>query len=321
MVRKAAFLPAVLLLLSACQFFAASQFPGYLAQTEIGIDLSDQVDTLLAGRTNPLRGDLFILSNAAGEDFACLLLIVDYTADRALFVLTPDGRLLQRSEPELNRLHLIDEGDNFVVGRVAYDSTSFSLLSTTTMLSEDSWKPGFSYGTDYFVFDANWSNTLNYYQYGSGWSGRSAVLSLSLSTSTSYELTRVFKDTDPSAAGAEVILVLRTSGGNGESAVVVRTPQTEYPGAALIQPIVDNYPHTIISEDNLDPGRTYYTRKGIAAASHDGQATLYSFGGSKISSLALGQRKELLLAFNLEGTQFYCFNLDDRLFFKGKTGW
>jgi hypothetical protein len=134
----------------------------------------------------------------------------------------------------------------------------------------------------------------------------------------SYELTRIFKD--PAAVGAEVILVLRASGGNSESAVVVRTPQSIYSAGGLTN-LVDTYPHTILSEDELDPRRTYYTRKGIAAASHDGLVNLYDFNGNKISSLNLGHRKELRLAFNLEGTRFYCFNLDDRLLFKGKTGW
>lgn len=136
--------------------------------------------------------------------------------------------------------------------------------------------------------------------------------------SASYELTRVFKD--PDAAGAEVILVLRTSGGNGESAVVVRTPQSAY-ASGLCTPVVDYYPHTIISAEELDPRRTYYTRKGIAAVSHDGLVTLYDFSGNKISSLPLGQRKELRLGFDLEGTHFYCFNLDDRLLYEGETGW
>jgi hypothetical protein len=156
MVRKAAFLPVALLLLSGCEFFAASLFPGYLAQTEAGFDLNDQVDALLAGRTNPLRGDLFVLRNSAGEDFACVLLFVDYTPDRALFILTPDGDLLQRTEPELNGLHLTAADGNFVVGRAAYDPTSFSFLSPTAIQQEDIWKPAFSIDLSAnFVFDTN----------------------------------------------------------------------------------------------------------------------------------------------------------------------
>jgi hypothetical protein len=190
-------------------------------------------------------------------------------------------------------------------------------LSATSFVAQDNWKPAVSDGTDNFIFETNWSTVLNYYQYNNLWAGRTP-LSMTLGT-TSYELLRVFHD--PAAVGAEVILVLRTSGGNGEAAVVVRTPETSYLGASLVQPIVDNNPHTLLSEDELDPRRTYYTRKGIAAASGNGLLTLYDFDGKKKSTLNLGQRKELRLAFNLEGTYFYCFNLEDRLLYKGKTGW
>jgi hypothetical protein len=312
-------LPAALLFLGSCGFFTASLFPGYLAQAEIGIDLSDEVDALLDGRTNPLRADLFVLRNNAGQDFACLLLFVDYSPDRTLFVLTPDGRLLQRGEPGLNWLHLTAADGNLVVGQAAYDPTNFAFVSdlSTLIWPEDAWKPAVPDGADNFVFDTNWSTVLDYYQYNISWIGRTH-LSMILGAS-SYELMRVFHD--PAVAGAEVILVLRASGGSGEAAVVVRTPQSGYLGASLVQPIVENYPHTLLSEDELDPRRTYYTRKGIAAASNKGLVTLYDFDGNKKGTLNLGQRKELRLAFNLEGTYFYCFNLEDRLLYKGKTGW
>jgi len=129
----------------------------------------------------------------------------------------------------------------------------------------------------------------------------------------------VFKD--PDASGAEIILALRTSSGTGESAVVVRTPQSLYTGGALCVPIVDCYPRTIISAEELDTRQVYYTRKGIAAVSYDGLLTLYDFSGNKLSSMSLGQRKELRLGFTLDGSHFFCFNLDDRRLYKGETGW
>jgi hypothetical protein len=319
MVKKAFLLPAALLLLGSCGFFTASLFPGYLAQAELGFDLSDQIDVLLAGRSNPLRAELAVLRNSAGANFACVLVVVDYTPDRALFVLTPDGRLLQRGEAELNWLHLTAADGSFVIGQAAYDPATFLSLTSVPMLLDDTWKPAVSDGTSNFVFDTSWSTVLNYYQYDSSWITRTFLLTTL--GSTSYELSGVFKD--PDAAGAEVILVLRTSGGYGESAVVVRTPQAGYSGPTptLCTPVVDCYPRTIISAEELDTRRTYYTRKGIAAVSYDGLVTLYDFSGNKISSLSLGQRKELRLGFDLEGTHFYCFNLDDRRLYKGKTGW
>jgi hypothetical protein len=102
---------------------------------------------------------------------------------------------------------------------------------------------------------------------------------------------------------------------------VVRTPQSPYTSGALCVPIVDCYPRTIISAKDLDTRQVYYTRKGIAAVSYDGLLTLYDFSGNKLSSLSLGQRKELRLGFTLDGTHFYCFNLDDRRLYKGETGW
>jgi hypothetical protein len=329
MVRKTALLLAILLALCSCSFFTASLFPGYLAQAELGFDLSRQVDALLAGRSNPLRAELFVLrNNSTGEEFACLLLVVDYTPDRALFVVTPEGHLLQRNEPGLNGLHLTAADGRFVIGQVAYDPVTFTFaadLSVTPyqIWPEDTWKPAVSDGSSNFLFDVIWSTTLNYYEYKNDWSGRgSTPYALSLSSSYSnYELTRVFKD--PDASGAEIILALRTSSGTGESAVVVRTPQAGYagPSPTLCVPVVDCYPHTTISGDELDTRQVFYTRKGIAAVSYKGLLTLYDFNGNELSSMSLGQRKDLRFAFNLDGTHFYCFNLDDRRLYKGETGW
>ncbi len=326
MVRKAILLPVVLLALSSCGFFTASLFPGYLAQAELGFDLSRQADALLAGRSNPLQAELGVLrNNSAGEEFACLLLAVEYTPDRALFVLTPGGQLLQRNEPGLNWLHLTAADGSFVIGQVAYDPVTFSALTMSLPIAaEDTYKPAVSNGpsgSNNFVFDTNWSSTLNYYEYQIDWTGRPAspyMLSLSLSGSN-YELVRVFKD--PDASGAEIILALRTSSGTGESAVVVRTPQSSYSGGALGTYIADSYPHTFISGNELDTRQVFYTRKGIAAVSYKGQLTLYDFNGNEVSSMSIGQRKALRFAFNLDGTHFYCFNLDDRRLYKGETGW
>ena len=271
MVNKAALLPAALLLLGGCAFFSSSLFPGYLAQAEMAIDLRDRVEELLAGRTNPLRSELFVLRNAAGEDFACLLLVVDYTPDRSLFILTPQERLLQISGQELDRLHLVDANGDFVVGRASYNPTDFSFQSLTAMQPEDAWKPAISNGSANFVFDAGWSSNLTYYEYDFNWGGRlGRAMELGAG---SYELVQVFKD--PAAVGAEVILVLRTSGPNGEAAVVVRTPQGLY-STPSAEAILDNYPYTLLNQDDLDPRRTCYTRKGIAAASYDGSVILYN---------------------------------------------
>jgi hypothetical protein len=296
MVRKTALLLAILLALCSCSFFTASLFPGYLAQAELGFDLSRQVDALLAGRSNPLRAELFVLrNNSTGEEFACLLLVVDYTPDRALFVVTPEGHLLQRNEPGLNGLHLTAADGRFVIGQVAYDPVTFTFaadLSVTPyqIWPEDTWKPAVSDGSSNFLFDVIWSTTLNYYEYKNDWSGRgSTPYALSLSSSYSnYELTRVFKDPD-----------------------------------ALCVPVVDCYlyPHTTISGEELDTRQVFYTRKGIAAVSYKGLLTLYDFNGNELSSMSLGQRKDLRFAFNLDGTHFYCFNLDDRRLYKGETGW
>ena len=320
MVRKAALLLAALLALGSCGFFTASLFPGYLAQAELGFDLSEQVDALLAGRSNPLRAELFVLRNSAGEEFACVLVVVDYTPDKVLFVLTPDGGLLERGEPEISWLHLTAANGSFVIGQVAYDPVTFvALPGLVPMLLEDTSKPAVSDGSNNFTFDTNWSVGLNYYQYNSSWATRTLITPAPTLGSSSYELTRVFKD--PDASGEEIILALRTSGGYGESAVVVRTPQSLYAGGALCVPIIDCYPHTTISGNKLDTREVFYTRKGIAAVSNDGLATLYDFSGNKLSSMSLGQRKELRLGFTLDGTHFFCFNLDDRRLYKGETGW
>lgn len=320
MVKKR--LPAALLalllpalgLLGSCGFFTSSLFPGYLPQAEIGVDLSGQADALLAGRSNPLRGNVFLL-----EGFGCLLLTVDYAGDRELIALTPAGSLLEFPgsaipDPGLGELHLLDAAGNFVVGAAYFNPGSFAYAGVTAINGEDTWKPGFSDGSSNFVFERGWGPTLTYYIYGSGWSGRTSRTASWDTGGYNYEVANVFHD--PLAAGREVILVLR---GDGDQAYVLRVPQADV-SAGLSPPVIDFYGATALQD--VDGSRVFYTRKGLVAADWDGRAVLYDYSGNETGkTLALGHSGQVQLAFSLAGDTFLAYEEDDRRLYRGRTGW
>ena len=320
MVRRVfptALLPA-LLALGSCTFFAFSLFPGFLSQTEASVDLSARIEAFIDGRSNPLRGELFVLRGGAGTEFPCLLLHLDYASDRTLFVFDADLNLRkQHSYTSLDWLHLLDAKGDFVIGRLNFDDTTWNYLNGYygSIDGNDVWRPGFSDGIRNFVLYANWSSELSYRKYDNTWNPDPLPIAATLGPDD-YELSGVFHD--PVRLNKEAILVLRTNIDDREAALVVRTAEDDY-AAGLTQPILSNYPSTAVSD--VDPNRVYYTQAGIAAADYEGRITLYGFDGAEIGTLSLGSRKELWLAFDLAGAHFYCFSLEDRLLYKGRTGW
>ena len=148
MVRRvfpAALLPA-LLALGSCTFFAFSLFPGFLSQTEASVDLSARIEAFIDGRSNPLRGELFVLRGGTGTESPCLLLHLDYASDRTLFVFDSDLNLLkQHSYTSLDWLHLLDAKGDFVIGRLNFDDTTWNYLNGYygSIDGNDVWRPGF----------------------------------------------------------------------------------------------------------------------------------------------------------------------------------
>jgi hypothetical protein len=300
-------------LLTGCGFFTASLFPGYLAQAEASFDLGPRVDDFLSGQDFPWHSELFVLRSAAGVDYGAVLIGIENLPNKMLMLVDRDRRVQQLSSQGLGRLHLRDANNNFVVGqfRFAPDSLAFALL--TGGISGDNL--GFSDGTNnYLLWTDGAASNMLYYASGAGWPV-GASIPVQLDYSTGYELRGLYYD--PSAAGKEVVLVFFNYQIN--RVYVLLTPAAGYAGTFLI-PLLSNYPH--LELENVDANNVLYTRKGIVVADWDGRAVLKDFNGKDTGKgLDLGHNREVRIAFDLEGDNFFAFNAEDRILYRGKTGW
>jgi hypothetical protein len=303
-------------LLTGCGFFTASLFPGYLAQVEASFDLGPRVDDFLSGQDYPWHSEVFVLRTAAGVDYGAVLIGIENLPYKLLMLVGPTGGVRELSSQSLGRLHLTDASGRFVVGNLAFDPTTlpaFSILGITNYYAL-----GFSAGTNNYLLwtDSATSNSLQFARYGAGWGGATNN-SAQVDTNYGYELRGVCYD--QGAAGKEVILVLFNY--NYNRVVVLFTPAAGFDGTVtFLTPLLSNYQH--LELENVDASNVLYTRKGIVVADWDGRAVLKDFSGADTGKgLDLGQRQEVRVAFDLEGNNFFAFNAEDRVLYRGKTGW
>ena len=65
----------------------------------------------------------------------------------------------------------------------------------------------------------------------------------------------------------------------------------------------------------------HYTRKGIVIREYDRRGWLYRFDEENRQRLSFGGRNETLDAYDLDGERFYCIDKDQRMLYRGRTGW
>jgi len=301
-------------LLTGCGFFTASLFPGYLAQAEASFDLGPRVDDFLSGQDFPWHSELFVLRSAAGVDYGAVLIGIENLPNKMLMLVDRDRRVQQLSSQGLGRLHLRDANDDFAVGQFRYapDDLASAALAGGGIIGD---YLGFSDGTNnYLLWTDGAASNMLYYASGAGWPV-GASIPVQLDYSTGYELRGLYYD--PSAAGKEVVLVFFNYQIN--RVYVLLTPAAGYAGTFLI-PLLSNYPH--LELENVDANNVLYTRKGIVVADWDGRAVLKDFNGKDTGKgLDLGHNREVRIAFDLEGDNFFAFNAEDRILYRGKTGW
>ena len=302
-------------LLTGCGFFTASLFPGYLAQAEASFDLGPRVDDFLSGQDYPWHSEVFVLRSAAGVDYGAVLIGIENLPNKMLMLVDRQRRVQQLSSQGLGRLHLRDANNNFVVGQFSFapDFLAFALL--TGGISGDNL--GFSDGISNYLLWTDGSVNLSYMESPPGWGGGSNY-SVQIDTGGGFELRGVFYDPG-AAAGKEVVLVFFNYQIN--RVYVLLTPASAYPGGIGTPPTLrEQYTH--LELEDVDASNVLYTRKGIVVADWDGRAVLKDFSGADTGKgLDLGQRQEVRVAFDLEGNNFFAFNAEDRVLYRGKTGW
>jgi len=311
--RRLALLLVLPALLTGCGFFTASLFPGYLAQAEASFDLGPRVDDFLSGQDYPWHSEVFVLRSAAGSDYGAVRISIDNLPDRLLLLVDRDRRVQQLSSQSLGRLHLRDANNDFVVGQFRFAPDALASAFFAGGIIGD--YLGFSDGISNYLLWTDGSMNLWFTEYALDWTAVN-TRSAQIDTGGGFELRGVFYD--PGAAvGKEVVLVFFNYQIN--RVYVLLTPAAGYAGTFLT-PLLSNYPH--LELEDMDASNVLYTRKGIVVADWDGRSILKDFNGEDTGKgLDLGHNKEVRIAFDLEGDNFFAFNAEDRVLYRGKTGW
>lgn len=300
-------------LLSSCGLFTASLFPSYLSQVEASAELSEPIDALLNGRTNRLWTDLFVLRDTAGKEFPALLLFIEYSPDRSLYIMDSQFQPKILTYNGLDSLHVTDASGDFVVGQIIINSSTLSFKRADSNILGST--HGFSDGANNYLLwiDGALPDQLQCKVFLPGWTTSGSFSALW--GSSSVELKKVYYD--PARTGQEVILVLWDWGAN--QAVLAFTPAADYALFAL-PTILISFPSVRIG--NVKPEPLHYTRKGIMAHDYEGNTVLYDFDGVTVKGkLRSDYRKETQEGYDLEGDYFFLYNVEDRILYKGKTGW
>ncbi len=315
MVRRAALLLLVLSL-AGCGFFTASLFPGYLAQVEKSHELGSSIDGFLGslgGTGYRWYPKLFVLTTDAGIDYGGVLIEIDSLPDKLLLLADSAGNLQQLKDPRLGQLHLKDAISQFVVGQAHFAPGSLPSAVFNEAVNGNYLGFAPSVSENYLVFTSG-TTTITYQKFTSGW-GAGTANAVTVDAVGSYELRGLYYD--PGAiAGQEVVLVFFDFSSN--RVLVFFTPVSSYISGPL-SPLT-MYPS--LQFYDADAGNVFYTRKGIVVADYDGNAALMDFSGKETGKkLDLGQGGEVRIAFDIEGDTFYVFNPENRVLYRGITGW
>jgi hypothetical protein len=318
---------AAVLALGACALFTDSLFPWYLSGVTDTLDLSPWIDDTLVPEEMSESDwwlDLAVLRDDSGTD-RVFVAVQGYTTSR-LIVLNSDLSLTVGFGVNpidglgVGRRAMVDAADDFVIGNRIIDNPSLIPGATTPGWSDDL---GLSIGTsDNVLFSIDYGVSpirLICNRYSSGW-GATGNPSAAISTNTEdhWELGAVAYD-DHRAVDQKVVLLLRKWGDENDEGRVVYLPETDLLVGPLTEPLTSYPGFTVSPKDGVD--RMSYTRKGVVVREHGGDATLYRFREDDSVPLQFSTRHDVLDAYDLDGEYFFVVDKDERMLYKGRTGW
>lgn len=317
-------LAAGALALGSCAIFTDSLFPWFLPGVTASLDLSPWIDGDLVPEDMSADDwwlDLAVLRDAGGED-TLFILVGGYRGNR-LIVLDDDLSLAGTldDDPDLGRRALVDANGAFVIGR---QILAEPLPTEAGTAPGDQYNPAFSDGlSNYLVWVDNdqYPVQLRFECYDGDWMNPvSGAASLS-ATDPGSRWEPAAAACDPQRpAGQEVVLLLRRWGTEDEPSRlrVAYLPIADFQSTLFTDATIDSYPGFTISE--VDGERACYTRRGIVVEEHGERAWLYRSGDDRLA-LDVRSRHRFETAYDLDGECFYCVDKDERLLFKGRTGW
>ena len=319
MVKRAFLLLALpALLLAGCDFFTASLFPGYLAQTDKSFDLGSKIDGFLIGLGSAdyrWYSQAFVLTTGTGADYGGVLIEIDSLPAKLLLMADAAGNLQQLPDPAggFGRLRLRDAVNEFVVGQWHFAPGSLPSAIYSGGVSPDSF--GFSNGSLNYLVYTSGALSINYQEFDSTWTSTGAADVATVDMYGNYDLRGVYYD-PLGIAGREVTLVFFDSMYN--RARVFFTPVSGY----ISPPLSTLTAYPFLDFNDVEASNVIYTRKGIVLADFDGNAVLKDFNGNDTGkSLDLGRSGEARVAFDVEGDTFYVFSPEKQMLYQGSTGW
>jgi hypothetical protein len=330
-----------LLSLTTCELtvrvLSLSPFPAYLAQATESIDMTIEIETYVGGGETDWRSEVHVLRNEAGEEYVFLIVRKDFGGQRVYALDTNLNLISHASIDYHNPVSFVDANDEFVVGRVKFD-TAGNPVDFDSPKNQSTSTPIDIYWDDQFFSVFNSANYLlrNGYttvpmidctEYSPDWTTPQSMPSAELSTVSDTWLRGLGYDpvvTDPYVGPAPVYLFF--AGHNPmideEFLQIVRTPASHYvPGTGLASPVYSNYEvsSTVYGVRGWRP--CYYTRKGVVAETHDrGRFMLITLGGDVVKRFQVCREDEPALDFDIDGDFYYIFDQADMRLYKAATG-
>ncbi|MBN1836101.1 MAG: hypothetical protein JW820_09645 [Spirochaetales bacterium] len=321
---------AVALALGSCALFTDSLFPWYLSGVTDTLDLSTWIDEELVPEDmdeNEWGLNLAVLRDAGGRD-RVFVGVYGYMHTR-LIILNSDLTLAAAAENPLNdqpigRRALVDAGGNYVIGETVIDGVTLQVLGAAaggsdTMAVAVPGVPGNNYT---FWVDNGVSPAMLYHvRYDASWGGGMTFSPAQVSADSyvGFDLAALAYD-DQRPSGQQLALLLRSWGGEEDSVGYIVYLDETMVSADLLAPVLDSYPgFTVTPRRGVE--RMRYTRKGIVVREGNDDCTLYRFSEDDTQSLSFATRHEILDAYDIDGEHFYVLDKDERMLYKGRTGW
>jgi hypothetical protein len=322
-----ALLAAAALSLGTCKVVTGilswSMFPSFLSGVEATRNLTQELDDLLPAGTTDWGSRIAVLRSPLYGD-------VDYVF---LLVNTPRGNRLIVLDRNLDIVNTIDDGNfgermmvgaqgNFVVGKVVLVGAQDSAPTELSTSDPDTNKPGVTGDHRNCLIYAG-GNTLYVESYDPQYTWNTSTLYSDAIASDGGNWNVAGVGYDSSRTDEEVMLgLVRWDTG---TLAVLFVHDADLATGGLSPPLEETYVSLGqgFARQLSDVRRVHYTRNGIVVRSEqdDGQCYLLDYDGGELHRFQLNVRGGLEEAYDIEGEHFYYFVRDERVLFKGRTGW
>ena len=326
MVKKAPLVLFCLILLvslTTCDFLFLSMFPYHLSLVQASSDLGDSIDLFIKDQPDYWSSDLFVMKNRAGKEYVFLLVRLDFSPRKKLYVLNPDLEVIARINDDTGDMgdtHLVDANDNFIIGRTAVGQDG---KESTAPVPPSNDGQGFGVnGVENVAIWTSWSmpNMLFYKHFGIDWSDLGSPPPPVIGPD-SYELRHL--SYDPENPLGQIILYLETQ--DTDTLTITIVPENVFVFDTFPAQILDTYPYFQLVD--VDYKRLHYTQKEIIVQDHNSYYHRYNLDsdpaafGQLVGNFYLDIQQDTGTAIDINGEFLYYFGQSDKILYKVAAWW